>query len=468
MCPEKVVRRAAIALVLLGVAQGLAAQVSFVTLPSPAEQAAGRRKLRRVEARFVPELRRRHGDPAVGARLGDALRDIPNVSLDHPSPALSAQVKAARDPYALALAIVDDVQHYGDPTTYEIDVLLTALARTASAERRATLWAKAAVIERRDLALRLAFLERADDSLSGLPPGATSDGCKLDTDLHEGKAVAPNACGIASRRLEEMLDAGLSREALAMFDALPEALRERLLATWAEPDSAHADQRLSLVAARLLEGDKEGARKLLARIQTAPWQAGQGGATGADRPDPSAVWRAVLERWLNAPAADDAFPLLAKFVAVDLFGLSRQVAGVGMASYASLADRERYPEIARVAWRQAAFDTEVGEDTEARVPPEVALAAKRLRTALTARSRHDTDASQAAARAASGTPQPHVKCQVDCDRLDLDPNVKILAIDHSGRTGIAILENYPFFGDLFQIEMRDGELFAVRIEEWIS
>jgi len=46
--------------------------------------------------------------------------------------------------------------------------------------------------------------------------------------------------------------------------------------------------------------------------------------------------------------------------------------------------------------------------------------------------------------------------------------VKLLALDHGGQRGIAILENDPYFGDLFEIERRDGALIAIRKEIWQS
>src|SRR6476469_9184822 len=118
-------KRSSVAAMLIVLCAPLAAQVTIVTVPTGAERAAAIRKLRRLEAKYVDRLRRAHGAANIGEQLGDAVRSIDEVRLDHPSEEAREQVRTAADPFRLAIAIADDAQSSGEETTYEIDVVLT-------------------------------------------------------------------------------------------------------------------------------------------------------------------------------------------------------------------------------------------------------------------------------------------------------------------------------------------------------
>lgn len=456
-------RRALIAFALIAVAQALAAQVYTLPPPDPVAQAAAQRKLRRIEAKLVRRLEKSHGDPAAGARLGEALRSVGEDRLDHPSTAVRAAIAAARDPAALALA--GDAEGLSDTaTTYETDALLIALSLPGSRPRRAELWAKAATVARRaDVSLRIAFLERAYGSLveaSGAPPA--------------GKP--PDAFALASLRLDALLGEGLAHEAVAAFDALPAALRDRLVAAGGGTTVEgyiRPDPRLGLAAARLLDGDESGARALLARTPIKAWSPADGNLTSSCRCEPMEIWRALLERSLagagNDPAHgdDDPFPVLAEFAATDLFGPGTAVRGVGVVAYARLAERERYPAVAAFAWRRAAGAYEASPEPDL-LPLAAARTVRRLRAAMAEQAKAAEAAMLADFRAAGEHPRPAVRSTRDGARLDQSPHAVLLVLDRAGRRGLLILDSPPFYGELYRLEAHDDGMVGVLFGSWIS
>lgn len=455
------VRRTLVALLLLAAAGDLSAQVYVVKPPGRAAQAATRRKLRREETRLAKRLAQSHGDPALGARLGKALRSSRDTRLDHPSPAVRAAVAAARDPAALALTIAGDAGADDQPATYETDVLLLALSLPASRPRQAELWAKAAAAVRRtDLPLRIAFLARAYGSLaeaSGPPAGSP-----------------PDRFALASQELDELLGLGLAREAVAAFDALPAELRERLIAAGGGTTVEgyiRPDQRLSLAAARLAAGDPAGARALLARAPVAAWRPADGNLVESPKYDPMAVFRAMIERALAPAGGDDPFPLLAEFAATDLFGPGQAVWGVGTSTYARLAEREGYPAFAAFAWRLAPrfFQDDASEAPPEPdlLPPATAQEVRRLRAALAEETRLANAAFLANLRAAGERPRPEVQ-NARGERLDRHPYVQLFALDRAGRRGLVVVDHPPFYGELYRVEPKGDGFAGVLFSSWIS
>jgi hypothetical protein len=463
----RLARRAAIPLALLAFAPALAAQIREVKQPSPAEVAAAQRRLRRVEASYLRRLERRHGDPETGKKLGEVLRKIPGRRLDHPSAAIRAAVAAARDPAALALAIAakDSASVgyvFGAPVTYETDVLLTALSVPASAPRQAELWARAAAIQRDDVALRITCLERAFQGVGAhFPPDDTPGG------------TPPDPISLNSLALDDLLAAGLAHEAVAFFDSLPWNISSILL-EYGGSRSAEGyirnDQRLSLVAARILDGDPSGARDLLARIPIKAWSPSDGSLTKstADR-DLESVWRALLERSLAPAGGEDAFSLLAEFAAVAMFGPSVGFRGVGVTAYARLAEREGYPEIAAFAWRRAGGTETGGEPLDPELlPPAAAQTLHKLRAAVAERARTARTALAANREAAAKTPRPVAWAEHERVRLDLNVDaIPLFALDRSGKRGIAIVEA-GWHGEVYRLEARESGLVGVQVNWWIG
>jgi len=449
------------ALILLALALcagSLSAQVIEVIRPDPAKVAAAQRNLQRIEADFARRLERTEGDLQVGKQLGEALRAPVFASLDHPSPSLRAAIAAARDPAALALAIAGSGP---GKATYEIDVLLTALSLPSSRPRRTTLWAAAAVVEGAAAPRRLVFLERAYDGVAGGPGGLST-------------TAVPAACALAAWRLEEMLGAGLAHEAVATFGSLPAVLRERIEAA-ACPDLPggaidgvrigpyHGDQRLSLVAARILEGDRDGARALLARIPGAAWRPGDPDLPGSNHPDPAAVWRAVIERWLVATPVGDAFPLLSEFAVTD----GRRFGDLSVTTYARLAEREGYPAFAAYAWSwiPKALD---GAPDPSPLPTAALRTLHRWQAAIAEQARIATaGAARQLGFAAARRPAVAIT-QENGEPLDLADHIVLMALDHEGRQGIVLRDNLPYSWDRYRIELRGGRLVAVRVEGWIA
>ncbi len=476
------VRRTLVALALLAaatVADSAVAQIYEIPPPDPAAQAATRRALLREEATLARRLAKTHGDPAVGARLGEALRKPADVRLDHPSAALRAAVLAARDPAALALAIAGDAGENDQPATYETDVLLLALSLPVSRPRQAELWAKAAeAVRRTDLPLRVVFLERAGAALSEVGAGTSADlgaesGAKPASRAPSGSASGrpPDRFAIASRELDELLGLGLAREAVAAFDALPADLRERLIAAGGGTTVdgyIRPDQRLSLAAARLLAGDEAGARAFLARVPVAAWRPADGLLLDQPGPEPAAVFRAMLERALAPVGGDDPFPVLAEFSATDLFGPSLSVWGAGVAAYARLAEREGYPAFAAFAWWNAPGDDAPAPPEPALLPPAAREMLRHLRAARAEQARLARAALEANLRAAAARPRPEVKSTRDGVRLDRHPHAILFALDREGRRGLVMLQNEPAYGELYRVEPKDGGLVGVPFGSWIS
>jgi hypothetical protein len=472
---RRMARYAVLALALACLPEALAAQVSVTVLPTAAEQAAGQRKLHRVEAQFIRRLRRSHGDPAIGTRLGDALRSIDDVRLPHASQELRAAVSAARDPVALALAIADgETSYYKEKGTLEVEILLAALQLSGSAPNRPLLWAKAWEIERADKALSLAFLEQAYGDSRAEDPGCGAAGescCVLRLERFDGVIPRPNACMLAAALVRSLLDHGLAREAVATFDALPTALQERILASWVIPWTGRADWRLCLAAARLLEGDTGGGLALLARTSIAAWRPDDpaktpGSGPGEDRP--AAILRALLERFADKQAAGDPFPLFAELVPSNLFGQDQEVWGAPLTVFALLAEREAYPEFARFAWMLAGASANSKTDNPELLPAPVRQTAERLRSSLAEHFQRCRAAFVAADAAGRSRPRPAIACPVDCGRLDLDSDVQLFALDRSGQHGIVYRDHDLVWGEIFRMEMRDGKLVAERIDYYTS
>jgi hypothetical protein len=53
-------------------------------------------------------------------------------------------------------------------------------------------------------------------------------------------------------------------------------------------------------------------------------------------------------------------------------------------------------------------------------------------------------------------------------RLDRSPHAVLLVLDRLGRRGLLILENPPFYGELYRLEAHDGGLVGVLFGSWIS
>jgi hypothetical protein len=454
----------AVALVLFVASARLAAQVEIVEPPTPAERAAGEAKLRGIEERAVAQLRRTHGDPRFGRKLGENLRCLGQIRLPRPSAELRAAVVAAGDPAALAMAIAGTVDYDTNDRTYDLDVLLTAFAQPASEPRRALLLAKAAAIERDDTPLRLAFLQRADELLAAR--------------AGDGPAAAQAACRVASWRLDELLAAGLSHEAVAYFSGLTPSPRaaveeascgKQATVEGTELGPNPSDLRLGLVAARWLDGDPEGARALLTRTPGHAWRPGAPGAGDAGQAATADVWRAVLEHALAREAADDGFPILAEFAGRALLLPGEpgpQVWGVGVLAYARAATQERYPALALYAWQHAPSAPGAASPQVDPLPPEVAAMADAVRRRLTEAGAR---ASAALLAAGSEAQRANQNLRLVAQGKPFVPEAAtLIALSHDLRQGILLCDHPPFHGEWYRLEARDGAFEVVRVGSWIS
>jgi hypothetical protein len=454
----------AAALVLLVASARLAAQVEIVEPPTPTEQAAGEANLRGVEERAVVQLRRTHGDPRFGRKLGANLRSLGQVRLPRPSAEVRAAVAAASDPTALAMAIAGTDDSDTDDRAYDLDVLLTAFALPASEPHRAQLLAKAAAIERDDTPLRLAFLQRAAELVAAR--------------AGDGPAAARAACRVASWRLGELLAAGLAHEAVAYFSGLAPSLRAAvegascgdqatIEGTKLGPDAE--DLRLGLVSARWLDGDPEGARALLAKTPGHAWRPGAPGTGGDDHATTVDVWRAVLEHALAHAAPDDGFSILAEFAGKALLLTGEpgpQVWGVGILAYARAATQARYPELAFYAWEHAPRAPGAASPKVEPLPPDVAAMADAVRRRLT---EERARASAALLAAGSEAQRANQNLRLVADGKPFVPaGTTLIAVSHDRRQGIVLCDHWPYYGHWYRLEARDGTFEVVLVNSWIS
>ncbi len=439
----KRLEQVALPLILAAIlAPGPAAAI-VVTPPSPEAETLARDRLLRAEAEIAVRLRQSGGDPRIGVELGAILGSERAWQLRHPSTAIVQAIAAARDPAALALAIVHD--GFPSDESYLTDALLAALAVVPG---RTPLWLEAARVSL-DPAARVAFLGRAIES--------------LPKDLLAPPTALPEAA-IEAERLDRLLDAGLAREALTEFDRLPAALREPIAAgeiAAVEVDGiavpVAGDLRLKLALARLISGDDAGARTLLARSPGSTWRA-DGPLLGVDIGsgfDPRAE-RTLAESWLGSPTEDDPFQQLAGMARAAQFWKS----ALGLAAFGRLAERQGYPALAAFAWSRAAEELEAESafsvEGSKLSPPEIARAAAAIHAAIAAQTRAAHAAAAAAVSAAGGDPRSRLAKWRHCPGfVHSELTIDLFALDHEGRRGLVFWSAGDERGGL-QLEKRDG------------
>ncbi len=440
-------------LLALGLAAASPAAAIFVT-STPEADARARDRLLRAEAEIAVRLRETGGDPRLGVELAEILGSERNVLLQHPSAAIVQAIAAARDPAALALAIAhDQLATYG---SYATDALLAALAVEPG---RTQLWLEAAHVSFAP-AYRAVFLGRALES--------------LPKDLLTATSPELPRAAIAAERLGVLLHAGLVREALADFDRLPAALRERIAAgevRAAEIDGTvvgppEGDICLELALARLIVGDVPGARALVARSPGPVWSADDepladmGGEIGPLQE------RTLAKRWLDPPAKDDdPFPFFARVATASSFWRW----GVGLIAAARLAEREGYPAVADFAWRHAAEDLMVDASSlndPDLAPPDLGRAAAILRQAIAAQERAARAAAAAATTAAGGPPSIRLmrwkrSAWPGCSAFGFSAASfdQLFVLDRTGRRGLVLSSTGDESGGL-QFEEHDGRWTA--------
>ncbi len=428
---------------------------------SSIETWAGRLHLHWIEHRAVGRLRRSHGDPAIGASVGRALRRYGDVRLLHPSAGMRAALAAAADPAALALALAGEAGDVTHPAAYEVELLVAVTELPAAAPRRAALWTRAAEIEPDDV-LRLAFLAPAAALLpcgAGITAAAGSGTPATAAMGAPATADGTDGCQVAAKEIDLMLLAGLAREAAATYDALPPEGRERLLSAWADCDDG-----ISLAAAHWLAGDLAGARAVRARLTARPWP---GGDWRTDQDKGGSLYLALLDQGLAPPAAGDPFPVLAGYMYKDVFAL-RDARGTGLSVFARVASAERYPDFAVLAWSDAAADAyALATGGESRhLPAAVRQAATTLRASLAQLSATARTGADAARQEALHRPRPEVSREETAERIDLSPDLDLFAVNRAADDGIALSRRSDLDGYVFGFKSHRGTLQAIVISSW--
>ena len=418
---------------------------------------AGRLPLRWIEHRAVGRLRRSHGDPAIGASVGQALRRYRDIRLPHPSAGMRAALAAAADPAALALALAGQAGDVTRPDEYEVELLVAVTELPAAAPRRAALWTRAAEIEP-DKVLRLVFLAPAA-ALLPCGAGTATAAMGAPSPATTAAAAGTDGCQVAAKEIDLMLQGGLAREAAATYDALPPEGRERLLSAWADGDDG-----ISLAAAHWLSGDLAGARAVRARLTAQPWP---GGDWRTDVDKGGSLYLALLDQGLAPPASYDPFPVLAGYMYKDVFAL-KDARGTGLSVFARVASTERYPDFAVLAWSDAAADADAfATDGESRQLPAAARqAAATLRASLAQLSAAARAGVDAGRKEVQHHPRPEVSCEGIDGRLDLSTDLDLFAVNRAGDDGIALSRRSDLDGYLFAFQSRRGTLQAIVISAW--
>lgn len=318
---------------------------------------------RPVEAEFINLLSGAPGDPRLREEVAWFYADGRH-QLETPSSALLEIVETSADPTGLALTLTE----LCDPRPLCLDIILAA---AAARPEQPLLWHRAAELTIWP-AWQSAFREESFRQLPSPPQDPRA------------------AAAAAGSWIGGLLDAGLTRQAIAAFAGLADPVRA-LVEQGAEgkveakignlPFAGELrDLRIDLAAAHLLEGDLEKARAIVsahgpARSLPAPWLfADHQGVTRDDGV------RALLERRL-APSADDPFDLFAAILAK--WHMSNDAA-TGWRVLARVAEHEGYPVLAAYALWRAAFPPAraAGPFTPGRpVPARIEATARTLETA---------------------------------------------------------------------------------------
>jgi hypothetical protein len=335
--------------------------------------------VRKIESQFISLLRQEPASQAIAVEAG-WFYAYWSLELRTPDPALLDLVHASPDPAGLAKNLVD-------PGTGGLgaQILLVALdARPASS----SLWEKAA-LSVPSPAWRIAFHEEAYRTAAAGP-----------------QADLPATARFAAGWLQSLLEQGLTRQALAAYQGLPPAVRERLgRRGTGDRDTEHCDLRLGMAAAAFLEGDGETARTLWSLAVKSPvapaFKPSDHPVEKARVRQVAAVERHLVERAL-APAAGDGFDLFAEAVGLDRIWAGSEATGHLL--LARLAAREGYPALAAYELGNAGrtFDDSREEpfDPVRGVLPRVRSTAAALKAERTALSHSLHDEAQAAETAA--------------------------------------------------------------------
>lgn len=404
---------------------------------------------------------------ALESDLVELLSQAPDLAAFRQEMGCFYSAERARPPAAL----LDLVARSADPERFALDLaagmgqgwsqsLVWVLAVPLRAHpERPDLWVRAA-----DLALdspwTLAFLEEA---LRRLDPGSET------------------ARTVATRLLHLEIEAGFARRAVESWKRLPAGLRKRLL------EAGDPSLRLDLVAAHLVVGDTRGASVLEAALPALPLEAPEEWlkptATAwefASEPRNVQLRRGLFSRWLR-PSAEDPFPLLAETAGAS----ERPMAQVGsLLLLGRLAERERYPAVARFAFETAAAGLKWRTPAPFPEPPPGLPA--RVATGIRRGEREVVELrkelEQGAAAAGRATPPVPPGAAVAVDRLispDGDASAVFLpeihtplfAVDRAGRRAFVIWygprPRGPEGGQL-RLEESGSVWSGIRVRQWIS
>jgi hypothetical protein len=333
--------------------------------------------LRNIESQFIVLLRQVPENPAVASQTAWFYARW-NGALRTPDPALLDLVQASADPAGLAESLIGP----GGGGNLGAHILLAALdVRPADSG----LWEKA-VLSVLQPAWQTAFQEEA-----------------YRTAAASGPPALPTAARLAADWLDRLVRQGMTRQALAAYQGLPPALRERL--DRGGPGAERSDLRLALAAAAFLEGDRETARRLSGRAAQAPVQASAKPSAEEKKARQAAVVGRLLARALE-PTGDDPFAVFAEALTLDEIR-----AGVtGDLLLARLAVRDGYPALAAyvlgLAERKLDDTGEEPFEPMRGVPSRVRAAAAAVGPERAALSRGLHDEAQAAETAARNGRRP--------------------------------------------------------------
>ena len=333
--------------------------------------------IRKIESQFIFLLRREADSEAVAVEAGWFYALAGQEPHFVPDPALFDLIRASADPARLAKTLIATVDGFAADQTDQI-VLAALDVRPADS----SLWDKAARAAPA-MSWRLAFREEA---------------------FRTADMASPDAARLAAAWLSDLLQEGLTRQALAAYRGLPPDLRARLDRGEIKDPENLSDLRTGLAVTAFLEGDRETAGRLASLASQAPVQPSD--KTTSTEKD-AAVQLRLLDRML-APVSDDPFSLFVG--ALDREGpFGGLETNTGELLLARLAEREGYPALTAyllegVAYGLSPNNLEPFEPARG-VPPRVranaaALAAER--DALSRGYSQEARAAEYAARTGDG------------------------------------------------------------------
>lgn len=285
--------------------------------------------------------------------------------------------------------------------------------------------------------------------------------------------------------VRQLLSLGLADHAVAAFRGLPPAVRARLEEGPFETATGEIpDVRLELAAAHILAGDDRGAAALAGKLPALPAEPVPSllvRKPGDVRPKNDRLLQGLIHLWLH-PSSEDPFELLSESA-----GREGTAGMIFEMLLGKVADRESYPDVAKVSFRSVAFRVErwTGNPVPS-LPERVITAGQRLkadgaslvqtlreqmRTAAEKASRGPIPETEIRARTAAEKVIEPFRRSDDRPSFMGGPYLDLFMIDRAGTRAFTIWYEGPPVGPQggqIRLEESGGSWKAEVIGSWIA